>query len=129
MIIRALFIWLSFVVLAVLNGALREKVLVPQLGDSTGHVWSTIILCVLILGVTWVALPWLRPASLGDAWLIGALWLTLTLAFEFLAGHYLFHTPWEKLLAAYNVARGEIWILVLLVTFLAPALAFRLSRL
>ena len=43
-----------------------------------------------------------------DAWTIGALWLTLTLAFEFLAGHYVFRTSWRQLLADYNVFRGPV---------------------
>jgi hypothetical protein len=44
----------------------------------------------------------------------------LTLAFEFLAGHYLFGDPWERLLAEYNVARGRFWVLVPITTLLAP---------
>ena len=46
----------------------------------------------------------------------------LTLAFEFLAGHYLFGNSWERLLADYDVARGRIWPLVLIVTFVTPLL-------
>ena len=60
-----------------------------------------------------------------DAWTIGATWLVMTLAFEFVAGHYLFHTPWTTLLADYNVFPGRLWILVLAATIAAPALAYR----
>jgi hypothetical protein len=125
---HAVSIWLSFVVLAVVNGRVRERLITPRLGEQTGHVISTIILSSLILVVTSLTLPWLGTASVGEAWQLGALWLTLTMAFEFLAGHYLFHTPWAELCAAYNVARGRIWVLVLLVTFLAPILALELRR-
>jgi len=52
-------------------------------------------------------------------------WVALTLAFEFLAGHYLFHNPWDKLLADYDVLHGRIWPLVLIVTLLAPVIAYR----
>jgi hypothetical protein len=48
------------------------------------------------------------------------LWVALTLAFEFLAGHYLFHKPWAALLADYDLSRGRIWILVLVATLLMP---------
>jgi hypothetical protein len=48
----------------------------------------------------------------------------LTLAFEFLAGHYLFGHPWATLLADYNLARGRIWLLVLVATLLGPVLAY-----
>ena len=57
---------------------------------------------------------------------IGAGWVVLTLAFEFLAGHYLFANSWERLLADYNVAQGRIWILVLITTLLAPVVVYRL---
>lgn len=49
--------------------------------------------------------------------------MILTLGFEFLAGHYLFGSSWEKLLADYNVARGRIWLLIPIVTLLAPVWA------
>jgi hypothetical protein len=52
--------------------------------------------------------------------------VVLVLAFEFLAGHYLFGTPWSELLADYNVMRGRIWPLVLVTTFVAPYLAGRM---
>ena len=64
--------------------------------------------------------PWMRLATRGDAWRAGILWLVLTLAFEFLAGHYLFEAPWEQLLADYNVVQGRIWILVPMATLVAP---------
>jgi hypothetical protein len=60
--------------------------------------------------------------------LIGAVWLALTLAFEFLAGHYLFGSSWERLLADYDLLRGRVWILVLLATLFAPAWGFGWSR-
>jgi len=53
----------------------------------------------------------------------------LTLAFEFLAGHYLFHNPWSRLLEDYDVARGRIWILVLFTTLLAPRVCASLRTL
>jgi len=40
--------------------------------------------------------------------------VTLTVAFEFLAGHYVFGTPWHQLVADYNIFRGRIWVLVLI---------------
>ena len=54
------------------------------------------------------------------------MWVALTLAFEFLAGHYLFHRPWSVLLEDYDLTRGRVWIVIPLVTLLAPWLAWRL---
>jgi hypothetical protein len=117
--------WLGLLVVAILNGGIREKLLVPAFGELTGHLVSTILLSGMIFAFTGVILPWLGPASSQDAWLVGLIWLCLTLAFEFLGGHFIAHAPWKRLLADYNVARGRIWILVLLVTLLSPPLLFR----
>jgi len=56
------------------------------------------------------------------------MWLAMTLAFEFGAGHYLFHTPWAALIADYNILRGRLWILVLAATLTAPTAEPRRNR-
>ena len=48
------------------------------------------------------------------------MWVTLTVAFEFLAGHFLFGTSWATLLNDYKVHEGRIWVLVLLTALVAP---------
>jgi hypothetical protein len=126
MIPRAVLAWLALLLFAILNGALRQALLIPSLGEQAGHVVSTLLLSAIILGAAWVLLPWIHPRTTRDAWIVGALWLVLTVAFEFLGGHYLFGDPWEDLLAAYNVAQGRIWFLVLIATWLAPVVAFAL---
>jgi hypothetical protein len=49
-----------------------------------------------------LTLPWIGPESRAEAMWVGVQWLFQTLAFEFLAGHYLFGNSWEKLFADYN---------------------------
>jgi hypothetical protein len=121
MLLRAIAVWFGLVVLASLNGAFRESVMVPRLGDPSAQTVSSILLCGLILLVTWFTLDWIRPQSIRDALLVGSLWVALTLAFEFLVGHYVQHRPWAMLLADYDVRRGRIgMIIVLIVTFVAP---------
>lgn len=122
MLLRASAIWLAILVLAIGNGALRESIISPRTGPQVGHVLSTILLCLLIVAAAWFAMPWIAPGTRSHALTIGAWWLLLTLAFEFLAGHYLFGEPWGKLLADYNVARGRVWLLVPIVTLFAPVL-------
>jgi hypothetical protein len=73
-------------------------------------------------------MPWIGPRQSADAWSVGALWLVLTLGFEFLVGHYVFRNSWEKLLADYNILQGRIWVLVPIITLLAPRLALATPR-
>ena len=125
MLTRALAVWFGLLVIAFANGGLREMALVPSVGETAGHALSSITLSAAILLLAWFTIAWIHPASNADAWTIGALWLALTLAFEFLAGHYLFGNPWSRLLADYNVAAGRIWVLVLVTTTLAPVISAR----
>ena len=122
MIGRALLTWLLLMVLAIANGTFRVRLLVPAMGERWGHIVSTLMLCGIILGTAWFAHDWLHPGSRGDALTIGALWLALTLAFEFGFGRLVARKSWPELLADYNLAAGRIWPLVLLTTFLAPML-------
>jgi hypothetical protein len=123
--IRALLFWLAFLVTAIANGALREALLTPRLGFLGAHAVSSLTLSAAILILTWLAIPWIAPASSGQALAIGAGWLGLTLLFEFGFGHYVSGTPWRELLADYNLLRGRIWVLVLLTLVLAPWLMAR----
>lgn len=125
MILQAALIWLFICVIAVANGGLREGFLKPRLGEAFAHVISTLLLSAAILVVTFLTIGWIGPAGIGDAWAVGVGWVVSTLAFEFLAGHYLFKNPWEKILADYRVTRGRVWLLVPICTLFAPAMAFR----
>ena len=122
MLLRATLIWLGILVLASGNGAVRDLVLAPRLGDPLARAISTLVLCGLILLVTWRSIRWIGPRSRRDALIVGLLWVVLTLGFEFLAGHYLFGKTWATLLEDYDLSRGRIWLLALLTTFAAPLL-------
>lgn len=123
MLSRSVAVWFGLLVLAIANGAIREALLTPRFGAGTGHAISTATLCGAILLLAWLTLRWIAPRTLSDAWNVGLMWVALTVAFEFLAGHYLFGQPWERLLADYNILRGRIWILVLVTTLVAPRIA------
>jgi hypothetical protein len=127
MIVRALLVWAVLLLCAIANGGFREAVLVPRLGGATAHVVSTLLLSGVVILLATVTIGWIAPRSSADALLVGVMWLILVLAFEFLAGHYLFGNSWEKLLADYNLLQGRVWPLVLIVTCVAPLVAY-LSR-
>jgi len=124
MVVRTVLVWFILLVIAVLNGGFREAVLAPQMGRGVAQAVSTVMLSVLILAVGWISVPWIGPQTIQDAWTIGIIWVVLTLAFEFLGGHFLFGKPWQELLADYNLFAGRIWVMVLIVTLMTPVIAF-----
>ena len=125
---RAAAIWFAIMVAAILNGAARDILLVPRLGDPVARAISCVTLAIVIVGLTWVSLRWIGPGAMSEAWTIGSVWLVMTLLFEFGVGHYVFRTPWTTLLGDYNVLAGRLWILVLITTLTAPALILRTQR-
>ncbi len=122
--VRSLAIWCLLLAVAVLNGGTRDALISPRAGERAAHVISTAILCAAILIAAWLSIGWIGAQSSTDAIVIGVEWFVLTVAFEFLAGHYLFGEDWEVLLADYNLARGRVWALVLVANLLAPVWAF-----
>jgi hypothetical protein len=121
---RAVVTWFGLLVLAFANAALREGWLVPRLGEGPSHAISSVTLAIAILLAGWYATGWVGPESSQQAWGVGGTWLSLTLAFEFLAGHYLFGRPWTILLADYDVFAGRLWVVVLITTVATPVVAF-----
>ncbi len=117
---KTILLWFGLMVLAIANGTVRVKWIIPATGLSSGLAISTIMLCALILLATGLSISWLGPQNNGQAWIIGLLWLAMTLGFEFGAGHFAFKKPWPELLADYDITKGRIWILVLITTLMAP---------
>ena len=63
---------------------------------------------------TWaLSLRW-PLASNAQAFVIGAIWVALTIAFEFLFGHFVAKATWRKLAEDYNLLKGRVWVLILL---------------
>ena len=125
---RAFIMWIVFAFCGILNGVLREEVITPRLGADAGHVVSTIILCCVILVGSLLFVTRLRLTDRRSLLFVGMLWLGLTVAFEFLFGHYVMGHPWERLLADYDITRGRLWVLVLLSELLAPLAMSRVRR-
>ena len=123
--LKSLVIWASILVLAVANGALRESLLIPRVGDPAALILSGLLLSTLIIGVAYLSLPWLQISRPVQLLAVGLGWLALTLFFEFSFGLWQ-GKSWPDLLEAYTFKNGNIWPVVLAATFLAPYIAARL---
>lgn len=124
--VRYLLAWFPMVVIAVANGALRELWLVPRFGERVARQASTLILIALFgVYIALVVRAW-PLSSGGQAAAVGAAWLALTLAFEFLLGYFVSGLSWRDMLAEYNLAAGRLWVLVPIWVAVAPYLFFRL---
>lgn len=120
--------WFPMVLIAIVNGALRNAWYGRQLSELCAHQVSTAS-GVLLFGVyVWILLRICKPASSNQALVIGFIWLCLTSAFEFLFFHYVMGHPWSRLLYDYNIFAGRVWVVILMWITVAPYVFYRLQQ-
>ncbi|MGB5236132.1 MAG: hypothetical protein WBM43_12890 [Flavobacteriaceae bacterium] len=120
--------WLCLVFMAIANGLFREKFFANRLKELQAHQASTATLIILFGVFIWILFRIWKPVSAQQTIKIGLLWLVLTIAFEFLFGHYVAGHSWGRLFNDYDIFAGRLWILVLIWVSLAPYLFYRLQK-
>src|ERR1044071_5421282 len=120
--------WIPMVFIAILNGTLRQSWYGQHMSELRAHQVSTLtgilLFAIYIAVVTGI---WM-PASATQALTIGFIWLGLTVAFEFLFGHFIAGHAWERLIEDYNIFAGRVWAALLIWVVVAPYLFYRLRN-
>jgi hypothetical protein len=92
----------------------------------SAHQLSTFTGLGLFAAYVWLLTGVCSMASSGQALVIGAMWLVMTIVFEFVFGHYGMGHPWSRLWRDYNLLKGRLWVLVLIWTAVAPYVFYRI---
>lgn len=129
LLLRATRIWLVLLLAAILNAALREQLFAPWLGKTAALPLSGITLSALVFGIALIFIPRFGHLRTTLYFTIGLVWVVLTLAFEFLLGHFLLGQSWRETTQVLILTQGNLFALVLVVTLLSPWLAARLRGL
>jgi hypothetical protein len=114
------------VLIAVINGIIRDGTYKKFLGDLAAHQVSTFTGIIFFGVYIWTITEKWRLESARQALTVGFIWLVLTVAFEFLFFHYVAGHPWPVLVGNYNILEGRIWVLILLFITIAPYVAYRM---
>ena len=122
-------IWFIMVISAILNGLFREKILIPELGISKALPLSGIFLSLFVLAITAVSIGSLGKQQKVTYFYIGAFWVFLTLIFEVVLGRLITGRSWEEILGIFSLLKGNLFILVLVTTFISPWLTAKLRKL
>jgi len=121
--------WLALVVAMSMNGAFRELVMRPRIGPDAADVISAILGAGIMLSGTWLFFRPLAGETTAHLTRASLLLVVLTVAFEFLFGHYVDGKSWSDLFANYAIWRGRLWPVLLVLLALTPFLWGRwLSR-
>jgi hypothetical protein len=120
---RAFAVWLLLIAVEFVHGVLRTIFLVPVVGDFRARQIGVFTGSVLILAVAYLLVGRLHATNTRWLILVGLLWLALTVAFELSFGHFVFRRSWQDLDSDYNVGRGGLLPIGLLVLTLSPLMA------
>lgn len=119
--------WFPMLLLAIINGTLRDLGYKKYLGDLTAHQISTVTLITLFAFYIGYIINRFPPTSSTQAIFIGIIWVLLTLCFEFGFGRYRGNS-WSVLFADYNLMKGRIWVLIPLWILIAPYVFYKILR-
>lgn len=118
---KAALTWFLFIPLAVINGTVRELLYKPHIGELLAHQISTFLASIAVIAVAYFLLvKEIENISDKTLLIIGFLWVSLTVGFEFSFGYYVEHLSVSKMIADYNLLNGRVWILFLIIVFLTP---------
>ena len=118
MLLRAILMWMLFILAESAQGALRQALTSPELGSVVRQV-SVFAGAAILFGITWLSVGWMRSGTALGARGGGLLWVAMTLVFEIGVGRLLGFS-WERLLADYDLLQGGLMPLGLLAMALTP---------
>ena len=119
--------WFPMLLIAILNGALREAVIKKWFADAVAHRLSTLTLVLFFAVYIYFIIRRFPLASVTQAMVVGLMWMIMTLIFEFGFGRYR-GLSWESMLADYNILQGKLWLLVPLWVLLAPFVFYQFTN-
>lgn len=122
---RAIAVWVLLIAAEVLHGIARALWLVPVAGDVHARQIGVFTGSTIVLAVAAMLIRWIRPRRVRDALSVGVLWLLLTLGFEVAFGRLAAGASWDRIASDYDLTRGGLLSLGLIVLTLAPLLAAR----
>ena len=124
--VKILGIWVLLALGAIINGVVRDKLLTLLIGERLALPLSGVSLSLLIFCVTLFFVPFWGISSACGFLYVGIIWLSFTLAFEFIFGHYVVGEPWKKIVEVFYIHRGNLYLLALASAALSPYIAAKI---
>jgi hypothetical protein len=125
---RFVAVWLIMAVAMSANGITRELVFKRTMNPGSADVLSAILGVALIAVITAIGFRTIANATAGELVALSAALVIATVLFETVVGRVVDHKSWPELLGHYNLARGELWPLVLAWLAITPFVWVRWTR-
>lgn len=128
MVKKSFLIWLAIIPIAILNGILREKIIIPLTGAKYALPLSGILLSLMIFILCYIFIPKIGKGTRRNYMIIGLLWIILTISFESVFGLFM-GNDFSELIKAYDITTGNLWLMIVLFTGVAPLVTAKTRKL
>jgi hypothetical protein len=126
-LIKAFTVWLLIIFAESIHGTLRQIFLAPIVGDFQARQIAFFIGILLIFAIAYFSIDWIKAPNIKSLFIIGFMWMSLTLLFEFSLGFFVIELSWERIFEDYNLFRGGLMGIGLLLMIFIPYLANKLK--
>ena len=114
--------WLAIAAVCFALGAIGDGLLYPGFG-AVAVPFKGLAMCAAIFAVAWFCVPRIARTTSAGYWLVGTLWLVLTVAFECAEAILVEGASVDQMVAAYNPLTGNLWLFVVATALVSPRLA------
>lgn len=128
-IVRAIFVWLTIILVESLHGTLRQMFLMPLIGDFPARRITFFTGLLLIFLISFLLIRWINAPTVRALFAIGFIWSALTFGFEVTLGCFGFGYFYERIISDYDISRGGLMIFGLLFMVFTPYLAAKAVQL
>ena len=120
---RAFSVWILIIFAESIHGTIRQLFLAPVVGDFTARRIAVFTGMILIFLITYFFIRWINAPSVKSLFVIGLMWVILTVLFEFALGIFVFDYSWVRMFEDYDISRGGLMGFGLLFMFFASLFA------
>ena len=124
--VRVIAVWLIVMGVETIHGALREVGVAPYLGEFRARQVTVLTGTLLIVAVVTIFIRWLHLPTIRSMLAVGMVWVLLTVTFELVLGRVVLGYSWERMLSDYDLSRGGLLSLGLVIFALSPLIAAKL---
>jgi hypothetical protein len=126
--LRAFLVWLIIIATETCHGILRNLYLAPRIGDFRARQIGVFIATLLIFIISIVFIKFIKASGKKQLLFIGIAWVILSLIFELSLGRLL-HLSRERILSDYNLLKGGLMPIGLILNAFSPLAAAKIRGL
>ncbi|MBP8193084.1 MAG: hypothetical protein KAX69_05720 [Chitinophagales bacterium] len=126
--LRVFLVWLIIIATETCHGISRNLYLAPRIGDFRSRQIGVLIATLLIFIISLLFIKFIKASGKKQLLFIGMAWVILTLIFEVSLGRLL-HLSWERILSDYNLLKGGLMPIGLILTAFSPLAAAKVRGL